>query len=877
MAGGNRPRGRAKNVTGAGKGVYKRGSGLGSGKIGRGGSAGGAFGGSSGGFGGSGSDFGGNPPPSRGPRRSSGKKGGKGGLLAVLAVLLLSGGGVNLLGGDSDVSDYGSYESQSAPTAYVQSTPRPTPKPTPKPTQAPQNSYSSFEDLFSAYTGNSYSSYTGGSVSSGWDYGANTGKLDTSVDKAARDKYTKIKGKGKDSVTIMVYMCGTDLESQSGMATADLQEMAKATIADNVNLIVYTGGCTGWRNSIVSSSTNQIYKVETGGLKRLDDDAGKVSMTKPSTLASFIDFCTSNYPADRNQLIFWDHGGGSISGFGYDQKFKSSGSMNLKGIDQALSQAKVKFDFIGFDACLMATTETALMLSDYADYLIASEETEPGTGWYYTNWLTELSKNTSAPTIEVGRRIIDDFVEVCAQQTRGQQTTLSIIDLAELSATVPEALSDFSEATLELINNDQYKAVSKARSSSKEFSVSSRIDQVDLVHLAKNIGGDEADALAEALLGAVKYNRTSSNVTNAYGLSIYFPYRKTSNVPTAVDTYEAIGMDDEYGKCIQAFASMETGGQAASGYSASPFGSLYDYYSSGSSYDSFYGSSGGGSYGDSYGSSYGSGYDSYYGSYAYSDADAITQLLEELMGYGGSSGSSYSSGYGNYGGFFGRSMDTGTTADYLSDNRFDATGLYWTEGSEGYEIALDESQWELVNELELNVFFDDGEGFIDLGMDNVFEFTESGALSGNYDGTWLAIDSQPVAYYHLSTVDDGENYSITGRVPVLLNGVRSDLILVFDNENPYGYIAGARFDYRDGETETIAKNLGQLNEGDTIDFLCDYYSYDGEYLDSYMLGQPLTVDGELMISDVYVDADAARLTYLFTDIYNQQYWTAPAP
>ena len=35
------------------------------------------------------------------------------------------------------------------------------------------------------------------------------------------------------------------------------------------------------------------------------------------------------------------------------------------------------------------------------------------------------------------------------------------------------------------------------------------------------------------------------------------------------------------------------------------------------------------------------------------------------------------------------------------------------------------------------------------------------------------------------------------------------------------------------------------------------------------------VDGELIISDVYVDADAANLTYLFTDIYNQKYWSAP--
>ena len=42
-----------------------------------------------------------------------------------------------------------------------------------------------------------------------------------------------------------------------------------------------------------------------------------------------------------------------------------------------------------------------------------------------------------------------------------------------------------------------------------------------------------------------------------------------------------------------------------------------------------------------------------------------------------------------------------------------------------------------------------------------------------------------------------------------------------------------------------------------------------------MLGEQLVVDGELAISDVYVDAEAANLTYLFTDIYNQQYRSEP--
>ena len=118
--------------------------------------------------------------------------------------------------------------------------------------------------------------------------------------------------------------------------------------------------------------------------------------------------------------------------------------MSLAGLNTAFQNGGVKFDFIGFDACLMATVENALMASKYADYLIASEETEPGIGWYYTNWLTALGNNSSLATLDIGKQIIDDFVATCSSQCRGQQTTLSIIDLAEIEHTIPANLTAFS-------------------------------------------------------------------------------------------------------------------------------------------------------------------------------------------------------------------------------------------------------------------------------------------------------------------------------------------------------------------------------------------------------------------------------------------------
>ena len=274
---------------------------------------------------------------------------------------------------------------------------------------------------------------------------AETVTLEESTVTGAREKRTKILGGGKDTVTIMVYMCGTDLESRSGMATSDLQEMANANIG-NINLIIYTGGCARWKNNIVSNSVNQIYQIKNGSLSCLVQNAGTGAMTDPSTLASFIKWCGTNFPANRNELIFWDHGGGSISGYGYDEKNQRKGSMTLSGINQALKAAGVEFDIIGFDCCLMATAENALMLNSYGDYMVASEETEPGVGWYYTDWLTNFGKNTSMSSLEIGKQIADDFVKVCARRCPGQQTTLSVIDLAEFAYTVPERLTEFKVA-----------------------------------------------------------------------------------------------------------------------------------------------------------------------------------------------------------------------------------------------------------------------------------------------------------------------------------------------------------------------------------------------------------------------------------------------
>ena len=320
----------------------------------------------------------------------------------------------------------------------------------------------------------------------------------------------------------------------------------------------------------------------------------------------------------------------------------------------------------------------------------------------------------------------------------------------------------------------------------------------------------------------------------------------------AVSTYNAIGMDSSYSACIRAFASLEASGQVVSGGNANPLGSLL-----------------GGSYG-SYGGAY-SGYPSGASSSSSYDAEMINSLLESFLG--GGLGSIYGLDSSNSA-FFGRSLPSEDTVQYLQDNHFDPNSLVWTENSNGEKvIMLSEQQWSLVQDLDLSLYYDTGKGYVDLGLDNVFDFDDNGDLLAPTDRTWLAINGQPVAYYHDTTSGEGEDLVTTGHVPAMLNDERVELLILFDAANPRGVITGARTVYPDGETDTVAKNMTELEVGDKLDFLCDFYDYDGNYQSSYFLGEPMTVTETMEISNVDVGDGPVSLMYRFTDLYQQHYWT----
>ncbi|MCR5092439.1 MAG: hypothetical protein K6B72_00485 [Lachnospiraceae bacterium] len=228
-----------------------------------------------------------------------------------------------------------------------------------------------------------------------------------------------------------------------------------------------------------------------------------------------------------------------------------------------------------------------------------------------------------------------------------------------------------------------------------------------------------------------------------------------------------------------------------------------------------------------------------------------------------------------------KNLESGDSVAPGNKNKsIDADKFFWSENDQGQQVLkLSDEDWDFIDTVKLNVFLDDGEGYIDLGLDALFDFDENLDLIGEYDGTWMCIERQPVAYYHLQTTGDEDDYEILGYVPAFWNDEHVNIIVVFDSDTPKGYIKGVKL-IEDGPGNDLSVNemttgLKKIKEGDTLDFICDYYDYDGNFINNYFFGDTLEVEGSMKDLEIknYVIDGATEATYLLTDSEGDHYWT----
>ncbi len=610
-----------------------------------------------------------------------------------------------------------------------------------------------------------------------------------------RDPRVTPLGNGEDQITVMVYMCGSDLESDGGAATADINEMLYANQSEQVRVVIQTGGASEWQNNVIDADSTQRWLCAGDGLE-LIDDIGQQNMTDPQTLTDFIRFSAENYPANRNILVFWDHGGGTLGGYGSDEHFPE-GTMSLSQIDQALLDTGVAFDWIGYDCCMMGTVETAFVAEKYADYLIASQRSEPGGGWYYTDWLNALVEDPSLASPAVGKIIVDSFIREEKSGDFGDELTLSMIDLTAYAPFMDALYAYLAGVNTELVDTSAYKEVSSARYDSRSIG-EEEYDQVDLSYLAQNISLGDSQELLEMLGETVLISEETA--AHYSGLSLYFPYTSIESVEDTLGIAKSIGLDASYLKFVSDFASLMAGGQIFSGGGTNnPLTT-----SAGSAED--------------------------YSDQSWLDSDLV---------------SDYES--------------------YYAENTYDATELALVEKDGQYVLSMSQEDWDLIASAYLEVFLDSGDGYLHLGSDNVAEYNEDGDLIVSFDdNSWVALDGHIVSFF--AEQSDDENVW-TGYVPAYINDEEVKIILVWDDSG--ASVAGYERVY---DNNQASRGLLPLQDGDVIEFLGDFYTYDGAYDDRYIIDS-IVFEGDLTVSYEDIGESDCYIYYSLHDIYENVYWT----
>ncbi len=615
-------------------------------------------------------------------------------------------------------------------------------------------------------------------------------------------------GTGESGVwTIFVYLCGTDLETKFESATGDLQEMTNGASGDAVRFVVQTGGTKEWHNEVVSSDKLQRFLIQDGGIQLMDEQP-LADMGSGDTLSGFLRWGLENYASEQMGLIFWNHGGGSITGVCFDE-LHNKNSLDLKEIDAALyetcSAAGRRFDFIGFDACLMGTVEAANVAASYADYMVASEESEPGSGWDYTVIGSYIVKNRGTDMTKLGPVICDSFYESCSKTNEEGDCTLSVIDLGRMNDLLV-AFNDFAHEMF-TASEDETKRAAMVREITKaeNFGCNNKSEgytnMVDMGGLAAACAGSagSASAVLAALKNAVVYAKNGSQHKTATGLAMYYPL------------------------CIQGSEELSFFGSVC----PSPYYiSFVDRLKQGgvvddiSDYDSeqWFDESGEWNWGE----------ESDDGHWDYAEGQSQSGASQHI---------------------------TFATAPHV-----DEQGSYWFELDEaGNNAAAD--VYGMAYQLTA-----DGKEIIELGETyDVQGDWNTGKFADNFDGWWISLpDGQNLATYVVGYDGDCAIYTS----PIQLNGEETNLRVKLDYNAGTITIEGAWAGV--DESGAAAREVTKLKSGDVITPL--YYAYLLEdYSELSYIGSDYTFTGEPELNYGAMEDGSYLYAFCIDDIYGDYY------
>lgn len=349
--------------------------------------------------------------------------------------------------------------------------------------------------------------------------------------------------------TVLVHLAADNNLYDFGVE--DLNEMEAGLTAKDVNVIVLFDGEVKGDSAIYQvvhdpkGKTNAAYtskKLNDGGA--VIPASNEIDSGDLQTNVKFAKWAVGKFPAERYAEFFWDHGSGIFrknrslitKGFGWDDNGSNMETKDIRTLLSATSQAAGKpVETYGFDACLMAHVELAYQAKGLANYLVASEELEPGAGWDYQAWLKGLSANPGMNGAQLGKVMVDTYI--ASYKAGGSQNpggnaadaTLSAVNINALVGGFVPALNKFA-TTLANAYPANKAALDETRNKTATFD---NTDCADMGHFLTRVGESTLPAAIKAEAAAVQTELNKAVVAHGEcgapgmldgtGLVIYFP------------------------------------------------------------------------------------------------------------------------------------------------------------------------------------------------------------------------------------------------------------------------------------------------------------------------------------------------------------------
>lgn len=650
------------------------------------------------------------------------------------------------------------------------------------------------------------------------------------------------------STTIMMYMCGTDLQSACVM---DMYEMASVDVPDNVTIAVQAGGAYKWDDSDLTGEAINRFTITFDTFNDLQTLAWQ-NMGDGQTLYDFIDWAADAYPADRYILVLWDHGGG-YNGVCFDETADYD-SLTIHEVNDALYAYQqrnpgFRLDIIGFDACLMATYEMAAHMAGYADYMVASEELEPGLGWNYEGWIGDLAADPEMSSADIAVSIADNFMAACLADNPNDYLSQSVINLSAIP-TLKAQLETFSSYLTDALENGQMPTISRSRQRMYSFgkfsdASSDQVDFMSFLDATRQFAPNMASQLEATYRQCVYYSTGTDMFDYLTGMSLFLPGDNISEFIENFDTYYDCGENyPNYSQFVYGYATLLAGGnyqftlqKPSQTTGASASGGVFS-----SMLTTSYVPSG----------SYVAPED------AQHEAAAVPTQAP-------------ASTWGGFGGVLSGSI----TPDANEPEEEEASFLFDLESD--YACYMTLSQDELANLslveglLYLDASDEEDTILIELGaMQNAGIDWTTGDIVSGFDGTWPMLDDQIIVMYDQVRTQNMRR----SLIPAMLNGTSGYLVMVFTTANPDGVIAGFTEGY--DVNGLPVRGLTQLQRGDELiplyPMLYDDGSDSDEFAEDTFEGDPITVGDTLPVFE-YVSLEGADSTFYYcfqlTDIFGE--------